>query len=261
LVHAKTAKYAPRPARPATTDDARGLDSRTTARLKNHASRRKEQQKRIAAAKSGKNPDAPKTTSSRPAPKEIPGATKRMIIFILICNGFALVLLSVWFPVDHYGIRHWPSGDPMPRFSIPWPELLTLLAGHLVAFALWAHFIFQQQKRMNSEAAELATAKAAGANGKRNGDKPPTGKKDSAKKEGAPKKTSDDEKDRGKRHGDEKVAPDDDDEDLDDDEDDGESDDDDDDDEEEDEDDDADDRQPARTTRKLDETEKRKREE
>jgi len=162
-------------------DEDKPAGSDVTSRLKSHASRRKRQQAKILAAKGGgKAPEG--SRSSRVKPQGIHGSPLRMVAYIVICNAIALILLHFLFPAQRDGRRLTPwEGVVIPRFSVPWPELAALLVGHLVAFALWAHYLFGLHKRMQAQAAEQAAANADAA--KNAGGGKPARKGEAAKEE------------------------------------------------------------------------------
>lgn len=140
-----------------------GEPDRLSDRMKAHSAKRKRQQAAVEAGKSERIGEAPRGTTKRAQPREIPGSTRRMIAYIIICNGTALVLLHLLFPPYPDGRRGTPWDDVViPRFSVPWPELVTLLIGHVVAFVLWARYIYGLQVRMKAEqAAELGAGRQA----------------------------------------------------------------------------------------------------
>ncbi|MGD0091037.1 MAG: hypothetical protein ABSE73_14055 [Planctomycetota bacterium] len=127
-------------------------DGGVADRMKSHAARRKRQQAAITAAKGGNGGDKPKTrTKARRA--EIPGGPLRMVAFIVVSNAIALLLLHILFPEHRDGTRETPWGGIIPRFSVPWPLLVTLLIGHLCGFAAWAWDVYRLLRNQQGKAA------------------------------------------------------------------------------------------------------------
>ena len=116
-------------------------DDALSERMKAHTAMRKRQQALIETAKGGDGSDKPRD-KGKARRSEIPGGALRMIAFIVVCNATALLLLHFLFRPHRDGTRETPWGGIIPRFSVPWPELVTLLIGHLCAFIAWACYVY-----------------------------------------------------------------------------------------------------------------------
>jgi hypothetical protein len=74
--------------------------------------------------------------------KEIPGGVVRMLIFIVAFNALAFLALAFVFPRQG-DARLTPWGALIPKSKIPWPELATLILGHLAGFVAWSWSIYR----------------------------------------------------------------------------------------------------------------------
>ena len=122
-------------------------------RMKAHAARRKQQQAEGQELKPGQGSDSPKVKAGGRRP-EIPGGALRMVAFIVVCNGIALLLLQAFFPPRRDGTRMTPWGWTLPRYKVPWPELVTLAIGHLCSFVAWAGSLYLLHRNQKRKAVE-----------------------------------------------------------------------------------------------------------
>jgi len=129
-------------------------------RMKAHSAKRKRQQAAVQASKAGPSNDTPKTRAKGRRPG-VPGGLLRMIAFIVVSNAIAFVLLQVYFTPHRDGSRTMPWGGTIPRHSVPWPELVALLAGHLCGFVAWACYVYRLHSGQRARAAEQPPQLAA----------------------------------------------------------------------------------------------------
>jgi hypothetical protein len=92
---------------------------------------------------------AKKEKAAKGKPKEIPGGIVPMIGFIVAFNAIALTILAFVFPLnpDGSGSRDTPFGVTIPKMSVPWPTLVTLLLGHLFGFGAWIGYVYRLHKK------------------------------------------------------------------------------------------------------------------
>lgn len=81
--------------------------------------------------------DRPKTVRKK---HEIPGGVMPMLIFIIAFNAACFIALLVLFPSKN-GFIQTPWGSKFAKPSVPWPEMLTLLLGHVLGFCGWAVYV------------------------------------------------------------------------------------------------------------------------
>ena len=122
-------------------------------RMKAHSAMRKRQQAAAQASEAGPSDDKPRSRA-KGRKAEVPGGALRMIAFIVVCNAIALVLLQVFFARQINGSRATPWGWTIPRYKVPWPELVTLAIGHLCSFVAWACSVYLLHRGQKRKAVE-----------------------------------------------------------------------------------------------------------
>lgn len=98
--------------------------------------------------------DRPKAVRKK---QETPGGVMPMILFIIGFNAASFVALFLLFPTKD-GFTSTPWGTKFAKPSIPWPEMLTLLLGHVLGFCGWAvyvHRLVVKQKEAKAREREL----------------------------------------------------------------------------------------------------------
>lgn len=107
-------------------------------RMRAHSAKRAKPKPAPSEAASSAKADKPKGK-----PKEIPGGIVPMLGFIIGFNAIALTILAFVFPLQPNGSRLTPFEYVIPKMTVPWPTLITLLLGHLFGFAGWIGYVYR----------------------------------------------------------------------------------------------------------------------
>jgi hypothetical protein len=143
----------------ATTSDKSAADPRRDT-IRSHVEKRKQQKKAIVAAKEGEGGTGTSKVRRGARPKELPGGVKLMVTYIVLFNAATMIALWLAFPLQSNGTRLTPWGWVIPAYRVPFPELASLVLGHLLGFLFWAHHVYKLHKQQKAKAAEEAASAA-----------------------------------------------------------------------------------------------------
>lgn len=144
-------------------------DKGSTVKVNLREKRRQAEKRRSVAQARASGQTIPdpvaRPSADRPKPvrkkHEIPGGVMPMLIFIIAFNAACFIALALLFP-NKDGFIQTPWGSKFAKPSIPWPEMLTLLMGHLLGFCGWALYVHRLHVKQKEAKAREREAQEAG---------------------------------------------------------------------------------------------------